>query len=247
MKRFSALVFAFLFLALAPFAQAKTYVNGIDANYPPFSFIDEQGNAAGFDIESMNWIANKMGFEVQHTPINWDGIIPALQAQKIDMICSGMSISEERKQAVNFSDPYYSIKKYIAVKNGSELTADEVFKGKYTLGVQRGTNEHELLQSRIDNEKLAITLRLYDSPPMSVEDLLNGRIDAIAIDSAPAEDAIKNGKAIKIVGEYAPGDDFGVAVNKKNRELLKIINDGYELLKKDPFWQELHTKYLSNH
>ena len=190
MKRFSALVFAFLFLALAPFAQAKTYVNGIDANYPPFSFIDEQGNAAGFDIESMNWIANKMGFEVQHTPINWDGIIPALQAKKIDMICSGMSISEERKQAVNFSEPYYSIKKYIAVKNGSNLTAEEVFKGKYTLGVQRGTNEHELLQSRIDNEKLAITLRLYDSPPMSVEDLLNGRIDAIAIDSAPAEDAV---------------------------------------------------------
>ena len=104
MKRFYALVVTFLVLALAPFAQAKTYINGIDANYPPFSFIDEQGNSTGFDIESMNWIAKKMGFEVQHTPINWDGIIPALQAKKIDMICSGMSISEERKQAVNFSE-----------------------------------------------------------------------------------------------------------------------------------------------
>lgn len=245
MKRFSALVVALLFAALAPFAQAKTYVNGIDANYPPFSYIDEKGNPTGFDIESMNWIAKKMGFEVQHTPINWDGIIPALQAKKIDMICSGMSISEERKQAVNFSDPYYSIKKYIAVRQDSNLTVDEVFKGKYTLGVQRGTNEHDLLQSRIDKENLDITLRLYDSPPMSVEDLLNGRIDAIAIDSAPAEDAIKNGKAIKIAGEYAQGDDFGVAVNKDNQELLDTINKGYELLKKDPFWQELHNKYLN--
>ncbi len=244
MKRFSALVVALLFAALAPFAQAKTYVNGIDANYPPFSYIDEKGNPTGFDIESMNWIAKKMGFEVQHTPINWDGIIPALQAKKIDMICSGMSISEERRQAVNFSDPYYSIKKYIAVRQDSNLTVDEVFKGKYTLGVQRGTNEHDLLQSRIDKENLDITLRLYDSPPMSVEDLLNGRIDAIAIDSAPAEDAIKNGKAIKIVGEYAKGDDFGVAINKENQELLNTINKGYELLKKDPFWQELHDKYL---
>ena len=239
MKRFYALVVTFLILALAPFAQAKTYINGIDGNYPPFSFIDEQGNPTGFDVESMNWIAKKMGFEVQHTPINWDGIIPALQAKKIDMICSGMSISEERKQAVNFSTPYHSIKKYIAVKSDSNLTVDELFKGKFTLGVQRGTNEHDLLQSRIDDEKLAITLRLYDSPPMSV--------DAIAIDSAPAEDAIKNGKAIKVVGEYAPGDDFGVAVNKENAELLKLINDGYELLKKDPYWEELHTKYLSNH
>ncbi len=246
MKRFSALAVTLLLVALAPFAQAKTYVNGIDANYPPFSYIDEQGNPAGFDIESMNWIAKKMGFEVQHTPINWDGIIPALQAKKIDMICSGMSISEERKQAVNFSDPYYSIKKYIAVRQDSNLTVDEVFKGEYTLGVQRGTNEHDLLQSRIDDENLKISLRLYDSPPMSVEDLLNGRIDAIAIDSAPAEDAIKNGKAIKIVGTYAPSDDFGVAVNKDNPELLKLINEGYKQLKNDPFWQELHTKYLSN-
>lgn len=247
MKRFYALVVTFLILALAPFAQAKTYINGIDGNYPPFSYIDEQGNPTGFDVESMNWIAKKMGFEVQHTPINWDGIIPALQAKKIDMICSGMSISEERKQAVNFSTPYHSIKKYIAVKNDSNLTVEELFKGKFTLGVQRGTNEHDLLQSRIDDENLAITLRLYDSPPMSVEDLLNGRVDAIAIDSAPAEDAIKNGKPIKIAGEYAPGDDFGVAVNKENTELLKIINDGYELLKKDPYWEELHAKYLSNH
>lgn len=245
MKRFSALVVAFMLAAMAPFAQAKTYVNGIDANYPPFSYIDEKGNPTGFDIESMNWIAKKMGFEVVHTPINWDGIIPALQAKKIDMICSGMSISEERKQAVNFSEPYYSIKKYIAVRQDSNLTADDVFKGKYTLGVQRGTNEHDLLQSRIDKENLDISLRLYDSPPMSVEDLLNGRIDAIAIDSAPAEDAIKNGKAIKVVGTYAPGDDFGVAINKENTELLNIINQGYELLKKDPYWQELHTKYLS--
>lgn len=244
MKRFSSLVIAFLLL-FASTAQAKTYINGIDANYPPFAFIGEDGKPTGFDVDAMNWIAKKMGFEVQHMPINWDGIIPALQAKKIDMICSGMSMSPERKMAVNFSEPYYSIKKYIAVNTDSTLTIEELFKGKYKLGVQRGTNEHDLLQSRIDDENLAITLRLYDSPPMSVEDLLNERIDAIAIDSAPAEDAIKNGKAIKIIGTYADGDEFGVAVNKDNAELLKLINDGYVLLKKDPYWQELHVKYLN--
>lgn len=244
MKRFSSLVIAFLLL-FASTAQAKNYINGIDANYPPFAFIGEDGKPTGFDVDAMNWIAKKMGFEVQHMPINWDGIIPALQAKKIDMICSGMSMSPERKMAVNFSEPYYSIKKYIAVNTDSTLTIEELFKGKYKLGVQRGTNEHDLLQSRIDDENLAITLRLYDSPPMSVEDLLNERIDAIAIDSAPAEDAIKNGKAIKIIGTYADGDEFGVAVNKDNAELLKLINDGYVLLKKDPYWQELHVKYLN--
>ena len=110
MKSLSSLVIALLLLFASSTAQAKSYVNGIDANYPPFAFIGEDGKPTGFDVDAMNWIAKKMGFEVQHMPINWDGIIPALQAKKIDMICSGMSMSPERKQAVNFSEPYYSIK-----------------------------------------------------------------------------------------------------------------------------------------
>ena len=247
MKRFSFYLLALAMLVFSSTsAHAKTYINGVDGNYPPFSFVGVDGKATGFDIEAMDWIANKMGFEVEHRPINWDGIIPALKAEKIDMICSGMSMSPERMEQVSFSDPYYSITKNIAVKENSELTADQVFAGKnkYILGVQRGTNEHDLLQTRIDNEKLPITLRLYDSPPMSIEDLLNGRVDAIAIDSAPMNDAIGNGKAIKPVGTYAKGDTFGVAIRKEDTELLKMINEGYTHLKADPLWKELHAKYL---
>jgi len=245
MKRlsFSLLALA-MFVFTSTFAQAKTYINGIDGNYPPFSFVGVNGEPTGFDVEAMDWISKKMGFTVEHRPINWDGIIPALKAEKIDMICSGMSMSPERLEQVSFSEPYYSITKNIAVKTDSKLTADEFFQGKYILGVQRGTNEHDLLQTRIDAEKLQIELRLYDSPPMSVEDLLNGRIDAIAIDSAPMNDAISNGKAIKSVGTYAEGDTFGVAIRKEDKELLKMINEGYVHLKADPFWKELHAKYL---
>ncbi len=244
MKRLALL----LALALAIFtgsdAYAKSYINGIDGNYPPFSYVGEDGKPTGFDVEAMTWIANKMGFKIEHRPTNWDGIIPALQAKKIDMICSGMSMSDERKKQVNFSEPYYSITKNIAVKEGSNLTVDQVFAGKYKLGVQRGTNEHTMLEAKIKDENLDVDLRLYDSPPMSVEDLLNGRIDAIAIDSAPMNDAIQNGKAIKSVGTYAKGDTFGVAVRKEDAALLKMINDGYVHLKADPFWKELHRKYL---
>ncbi len=244
MKRLVLLSVLVMSLFTSVNANAKTYINGIDGNYPPFSFVGADGKATGFDIEAMTWIANKMGFEVEHRPINWDGIIPALLAKKIDMICSGMSMSEERKQKVNFSDPYYSITKNIAVKEGNKLTVEEIFNGDYKLGVQRGTNEHTLLENKIASEKLPVELRLYDSPPMSVEDLLNGRIDAIAIDSAPMNDAIKSGKKIESVGTYAEGDTFGVAIRKEDAELLKMINDGYVLLKADPFWQELHEKYL---
>lgn len=245
MKRVSLTLIALAMLVFSvSFAHAKTLINGIDGNYPPFAFVGVNGKATGFDVEAMSWIADKMGFEVEHRPINWDGIIPALLAGKIDMVCSGMSMSEERKKQVSFSEPYYEITKNIATKLDSNLTVDEVFKGEYRLGVQRGTNEHTLLEARIKEENLPVELRLYESPPMSIEDLLNGRVDAIAIDSAPMDDAIANGKQIKSIGTYAKGDTFAVAVRKEDKELLDKINIGYEYLKKDPFWKELHSKYL---
>lgn len=245
MKRLS-LSLAALALALccAVPASAKTYINGIDANYPPFAYVGEDGKPAGFDVDAMNWIADKMGFEVEHQPMDWDGIIPALLGKKIDMVCSGMSITPERAAAVNFSNPYYTIAKVILAGKDSTLTAEQVIAGEYRLGVQRGTNEHEYLETKKAEEKLAFDLRFYDSSPMAVEDLLNGRIDAIALDSAPANDAISKGKPVKIVGTFAPDDQFGVAVNKDNSELLQLINDGYARLMADPYWEELQSKYL---
>lgn len=245
MKRLTACLAALAaVVCLTGSAQARTLINGIDANYPPFAYVGEDGKPAGFDVEAMDWIARKMGFEVRHQPMDWDGIIPALLAGKIDMVCSGMSISPERAAQVNFSLPYYTISKVIVVPGDSSLTADEVMKGKYRLGVQRGTNEHDYLETRKADEKLAFELRFYDSAPMAVEDLLNGRIDAIAMDSAPANDAIGKGKPVRIAGTFAPDDVFGVAVARENTDLLNTINEGYKLLMADPFWNELQAKYL---
>lgn len=227
-------------------AQAASYVNGVDANYPPFAFVDEKGKVTGFDVESMNWIANKMGFTVKHQPMDWDGIVPSLLAKKIDMVCSGMSISPERLKKVTFSEPYWSIRKVLITKKDSKLTAQEILNGKLKLGVQRGTNEAEFLQAEKDKKKHSYELRFYDSSPLAVEDLLNGRIDAVALDSAPAEDAIKKGKAVKEVGIFNEEDKFGVAMRNEDAALHKLINEGYKHLMADPFWKELQDKFLNN-
>ena len=186
-----------------------------------------------------------MGFEVKHQPMDWDGIIPALLAGKIDMVCSGMSISPERAAQVAFSDPYYTISKLIVVKDDSAMTAEQALNSDIRLGVQRGTNEHAYLEQLQQEKKLPFTLRPYDSPPMAIADLLNGRIEAAALDSAPVNNAIAMGRKIKSVGTFAPDDNFGVAIRKDDTELLNIINEGYKQLKADPFWQELHEKYLT--
>ena len=242
---FLSLAAAVLLLA-APALAAEKYINGIDANYPPFAFLDKSGKPTGFDVDSMNWIADKMGFTIEHRPMDWDGIIPSLLAKQIDMVCSGMSISPERLARVNFSDPYWNIRKYLLVQKDSTLTKEDLLKGKKTLGVQAGTNEAELLKQQAEKEGWNYELKFYESPPLAIEDLINGRIDGAAIDSAPADEAMNRGKKpIKVAGEFAEPDDFGVAMRKEDTALLEKINKGYELLKKDPYWEELKDKYIN--
>ena len=227
------------------FAAEKTFINGIDANYPPHAFLDEKGKPSGFDVEAMNWIAKKMGFKVEHKAMDWDGIVPSLLAKKIDMVCSGMSMSPERKTKVTFSDPYWSIRKYFLVNNDSALTKDQLLSGKKVIGVQSGTNEAEYLKAEAAKAGWNYTLKFYESPPLAIEDLMNKRIDAAAIDSAPADEAIHKAKnPIKVIGEFAEPDDFGVAMRNEDTELHKLVNQGFKLLKADPYWETLKAKYI---
>ncbi len=248
MKRTVLLTLALSALSLiwAPAASAaeKAFVNGIDANYPPFAYVNEQGNPDGFDVAAMNWIAEKMGFKIKHMPMDWDGIIPALLAKKIDMVCSGMSITPERAARVTFSEPYWQVAKVFVAKTDSALTGDDVRGGNKRLGVQRGTNEAEMLQKDKAEKNYNYELRFYDSAPLAVEDVLNGRIDAAAMDSAPANDLIGKGKAVKVIGNFGATDDFGVAMRNEDTDLQKLINEGFRLLKADPYWKELQSKYL---
>ena len=90
-------------------ADKPVYVDGIDAAFPPFSYIDESGDPTGFDVEVIQWIAGEMGFDVEIVPVDWDAIIPTLKIGTIDMIASGMTITSERLKQVDFTDPYWSI------------------------------------------------------------------------------------------------------------------------------------------
>lgn len=223
---------------------AKKYVNGIDASYPPFAFINAKGQAEGFDIEALNWVAKKMGFEVEHKTMDWSTIIMSLKSKKIDMVCSGMSISPERAAVVTFTEPYFQIRKYLLVKTESDMTKDGILTGKIRLGVQGGTNEAKWLEDNKGKNNWQYELVYYQSAPMAIEDLVVGRIDAAAIDSAPANDAIgREKKPVKIVGEFAEADNFGIATRNEDHELRTILNEGYKQLKQDPFWQELKKKY----
>lgn len=230
-------------LASAP-ARAETLINGIDAAFPPFAYVDTDGKPKGFDVEAVDWIAAKMGFTVKHQAVAWEGIIPSLMAKKIDFICSGMGITEKRAQQVNFTDPYWSTQNVYLVKKDSKLKPDQLLTGKKKLGVQQGTAEESWLSENAKKHKeWNFTVRQYSSAQMIIGDLLNGRVDAAAMNDAPANDAIKNGVAVKVAGPMGYPENYGCAVRKGDAEILKKLNEGYKMLKADPKWAELKAKY----
>jgi polar amino acid transport system substrate-binding protein len=225
------------------FTEDKVLINGIDANFPPFAFVDKTGTPSGFDVDAMNWIAKEMGFKVKHQPMDWDGIIPSLNAKKIDLIASGMSITEERRKQVSFTNPYWKIHQVLVVPKESKLTLDEVMSKGNKVGVQRGTSEAKWMEENLIKKGKEIQLVYYDSAPLSVEDVVNGRAVAAAMDDAPAQDAVKK-KPVKILGEFGmPQEEFGYAVRKEDTELLNRLNDGLKKLMATPYWEELKKKY----
>ena len=235
----SLLTLVFASQALA----ADKLVNGIDANFPPFAYIDKTGQPSGFDVEAMNWIAKEIGVEVSHQPIEWDGIITSLLTKKIDIIASGMSITPERAMKVDFSNPYWVIKQVMVTKKDSALTIDELLKGKKTIGVQQGTSEAKWLKAEAAAKGWDFELRYYSSSPLAVEDVLNGRIDAAAMDDAPAKDAVSK-KDVQIAGTFGMHDEeFGYAVRKDDKELLEKVNNALAKLMASPEWNELIKKY----
>jgi len=225
-------------------SEKKTYIVGIDGEYPPYSFIDKNGTPQGFDVESVQWIGNKLGFNVKIQPIAWDGIIPALNANKIDMVYSGMTITDERKQQVNFSNPYWKVNQSVAAHNDSTLTLDDFKAGKGRIGAQRGTTgafwvEENLINTSVLQPDQLVT---YDNFPLVATDLQNKRIDFAIYDRPPMLDAIAE-KPLHIVGEIDTGEEYGVAIRKDDTELLSTINEGLDLLHESPEWAVLKKKY----
>lgn len=224
-----------------------SYIVGIDGSYAPFSYVDKDGNAQGFDVDSMRWIAEKKGINVTFKAIDWDAIIPSLQAGKIDMVYAGMTITPERLEAVNFSNPYWTVNQDVAVREDSNVTLDDVLAGKAVLGAQRGCTAATWIEKNlIETGKMpAANLKLYVDTPAAVSDLEIGRIDAVMYDDLSLGSYIE-GKPLKIIGSVETKEQFGVAIRKEDTALLEFMNEALAELQADPYWEELKEKYNLN-
>ncbi|TAJ43418.1 ABC transporter substrate-binding protein [Methanofollis fontis] len=225
-------------------AETPLYVVGIDGDYPPYTYIDENGDPTGFDVESIQWIADEMGFEVTIQPMAWDGIIPSLLQGKIDMVYSGMTITPERLEKVSFSTPYWVVNQSVAVREDSELSLDDFTAGTVVTGTQRSCTANDWIETNlVETGKLPEEdLKLYDNIQLALTDLQNKRVDAVMYDVPVIRTSIE-GKPLKVLGTIQTDEEYGVAIRKEDTELLATVNEGLARLMASPKWDELKQKY----
>lgn len=238
-------LFFVLIMGMAVSAQAdeKVFINGIDANFPPFAYVGTDGKPTGFDVDAMDWIAKEMGFKVVHQPMEWSGIVASLRARKIDMIASGLSLTPERAEQIAFSDPYWTIRQVIVVRTDSSLTPEEALGSGLKIGVQSGTSDAKTMAASNNQDGRKYELVLYPSSALAAQDVLNGRIDAAVMNDAPAASAAAK-IDVKIIGAAGiPDEVFAIGVNKEDTATLNMLNEGLKRLMASSYWQELIDKY----
>ena len=225
-------------------APAKVYVVGTDAAYAPFESQNEKGEIVGFDIEVVQAIAKKAGFEVKFVNTPWEGIFNALAQGDRDMVVSAVTITEERKGTMDFSDPYFDAQQLIAVKENSKVAKFADLK-KLKVGVQTGTTGDEAVTKLLG--KTNTNIKRFESTPLALKELEAGGVDAVVADNGVVIHYVANnpGGKFKTVSdkEFVP-EQYGIAIKKGNTELLQKVNQGLAAIKADGTYDQIFTKYF---
>ena len=249
MKKFIAMLSAVLGLfMLGVFSQLqiqaaseKTYTIDTDVTFPPFVYANTENKYVGIDLDLLRAIAKEEGFKVKIRPVGFNAAVQSVSAGQADGMIAGMSITEERKQKFDFSDPYYSAGIVMAVKDGSGIKSLSELKGK-KVAVKTGTAGADYANSIKD--KYGFEIVTFDDSDGVYNDVLNGNSDACFEDSAVMYYAIKNGLDLKVVTKPANTTETGFAVKKgQNQELLKMFNEGLAKLKANGEYDKIIKKY----
>jgi lysine-arginine-ornithine-binding protein len=209
--------------------------------YPPFNNKDAAGNLVGFDVDIAKALCAEMKATCEIVAQDWDGIIPGLVAKKYDAIIASMSITDERKKTVDFTDRYYSNHLRVMAKKGSGISKNSDLAGK-TVGAQRATVAATWAE---DNMGRNATVKLYDTQTAAYADLEAGRLDAIISDVYPAFDWLTQNTNYEFVGEKIDINDLiGIAVRKGEDDLKAKFNAALKAIRENGTYAAVNKKYF---
>ena len=222
----------------------RIYTVGTDAAYAPFESQNEKGEIVGFDIDVVRAVAAKAGIEVKFVNTPWEGIFNALKQGDRDLLVSSITITDERKQTMDFSDPYFDAHQLIAVKADSKVAHFEDLK-TLKVGVQTGTTGDETI-SKLQG-KNSTDVKRFESTPLALKELETGGVDAVVADNGVVVNYVKNnaGNRFKTVNDpaFVP-ERYGIAVKKGNAELLAKLNQGLAAIRADGSYDRIYASYL---
>ncbi|MCX8057810.1 MAG: transporter substrate-binding domain-containing protein [Spirochaetes bacterium] len=247
LKKFVLILILFLLVLCLFNCKAKKEVVfnvGTNAEYPPFEF-KEGEEFKGIDMELIKLVANELGMKINIIDMDFDALIPSLQAKKIDAAIAAITITSERAQVVDFTIPYYIANQAIIAKKESSISISSPEDlAKYKIGVQNGTTGQIYIDENfVSKGKMPpANLVKYPTNIEAITDMLNGNVDLVIIDDTAALGYSKL-KPIKIIFTIDTGENYGIALPKGSKLLEKINNVLKKILNSDS-WNNILLKYL---
>lgn len=242
MKRFFLLLC--LVLLTPKELPAAEYSVAYDATWPPFEFMDKNGRVVGFTVDYINAVGREAGFSAINVHISWDGIFSRLAQGEVRIVASSVTITEERKQNMNFSDPYFETEQRLLLPESSAITSLENLKGS-VIGVQGGTTGQEAVNSR-----QGMTARLYDDILEAIDDLANGKqLGGVVCDKHVA---MYYSRMYPYIGKIKLAsfsisdtkEHYGFVVRKDDARLLEQLNAGIAAVKKKGVDTQIYAKWF---
>ena len=219
--------------------EAGKLIMSTNAAFPPYEMVADDGSLEGIDVEVAGAIAGKLGLELVVDDMDFDAALLAVQQNKSDIVMAGVTVTEDRQLIMNFSDSYATGVQVVIVKEGSDVTLDNL--GEKMIGTQRGTTGYIYTSDDYGDDHVTA----YDNGASAVQALINGQVDCVVIDSAPAEAFVAANAGLTILDTEYVTENYAIGVNKDNTALLDAINQALAELTADGTVQSIVDKYIS--
>ena len=211
-----------------------------NAAFPPYEMTTDSGEFEGIDVETAQAIADKLGLELQIDDMDFDAALLSVQQGKADIVMAGVTVTDERKNVMDFSDSYATGIQSIIVPEGSDIASPDDLAGK-KIGTQRGTTGYIYCSDDFGDENTIA----YDNGLTAVQALNNGQVDAVVIDNAPAKEFVAANPGLVILDTSYAEEDYAIGMAKGNTALEDAINAALEELKADGTLQSIVDKYIT--
>lgn len=222
----------------------KTYIIATDTTFAPFEFLDANGKYVGIDVDLLAAIAQDQGFKYELRPLGFNAAVAALESRQVDAVIAGMSITPERQQKYDFTEPYYDSGVVMAIKaNNTAIKSYEDLRGKQ-VAVKSGTEGAAFAESISD--QYGFKLVYFDESPIMYDDVKTGNSVACFEDFPVMGYGISQGNGLKMVTGMEKGSSYGLSVVKgQNAEFLAMFNKGLANLRTNGKYQEILARYIA--